>query len=122
MRLEILIIFILLGCSPSKNITTTESRVIYFINYSKEKAKFVYYAKTSEEDIYKRKGTTYITPPGNYYYPHDNASFANLNDNFYKVEYFLSDKLISTREYTRKELLVNKQGELFINKRGKIKK
>ena len=71
MRLEILIIFILLGCSPSKKIATTESRLIYFINYSNETAKFVCYTKTNEEDSYKETETTTLTPPGNYYYPHD---------------------------------------------------
>lgn len=121
-------IFILLigitiaGCSSSKKTKTVESRWIYFINYSKEEARFVYYTKSNEEDNYEERGSTNLSPPGNYYYPHDNASSANEYHNFYKIEYYLSDKLIGTREHTRKELLVDKQGELYINKRGKIKK
>ena len=126
MRIPIIIAFILLGCASSK--PTTERNHISFKNYSSKDAKCVFYIKTNEEDNYSDAATLYSSDYTSSMASDFSSFTPTPNENFYKVEYYLSDagireyKLIGTREYTRKELLVDKQGDIVINKRGKIKK
>ncbi len=127
MRLRALLlsfVFLLLGCSTTKHQKTTESKWIYFINYSKKDAVISTYAKYTLEEAYQERTRMPIPYTGRKVYgKHDaNASGAISDDNFYKVEYYVEGKLIGVREYTRKELLLDKQGELVITKQGKIKR
>lgn len=118
-----LVFFLLAGCFTTKQTSKTASGWIYYLNYSKKDAIITVYAKTTENEDYQERGKDWLRYTGEKEHKFNaNRVTAIPQDNFYKVEYYVEGKLIGVREYTRKELLLDKQGELVINKRGKIKR
>lgn len=125
MKYSILVISILIfGCSIQKNTNVEMSHRLYFINYSKINAEIYLLSKSKIEDSYKEIYYFNLRFKGVEVKSKYDAISANVgsDENYFKAKYYVEGNLIGIREYTKEQLLIKKQGELAINKRGKIKK